>query len=399
MTIFILVLTYEFKLRPNRIQEDALWKCLKLSRELYNSALEELIVHYRETGKHMNLYAQDKKHGSEEHPEIPAVIVDTTLKRLHGSFSNFFRRCKEGSSKKGFPRFKPPNRWHSIQFRDAKSNGISGCYFKAGKMLGWDMRFNLHRKIEGTLKFCRVIRKPSGWHLQVVCDVASIKLSESKKSVGLDFGIKTLVSDSNGGKVENPGHLKKSLRRLRIAQRRIARRNLGSNRRKKACRLVARIHEKIANQRKDYLHKTARSYINRYGTIFIEDLSPSSMLRNHCLARSIADASWSKLRELLECKAESAGRRVIAVPAHYTSQLCSKCGEIVQKSLSVRTHVCPHCGYTDCRDTNAAKNIFKRGDAAFREAGRLVGLRSEKPGAVSGSITTLSLTVKNVVKS
>jgi putative transposase len=338
-----------------------------LSRELYNSALAELIANYETTGKHMNLFTQDKKHGSKEHPEIPAVVVDTTLKRLHTSFANFFRRCKEGDNKKGFPRFKGANRWHSIQFRDAVSNGISDSYFKAGKMLGGRIRFNRHRDILGVIKFCRILHKPSGWYLQAVCETKPKEFPKTGLSIGLDFGLKTLVTDSEGNKVENPRHLKRSLRKLRIAQCKIARRKKGSNRRKKACRLAARIHEHIANQRKDYLHKTARSYVNQYDNIFIEDLAPANMVRNRRLALSISDASWAMLRQLLESKAESAGKRVVAVSPHYTSQLCSECGEIVHKALSVRTHVCPQCGYSDCRDTNAAKNILQRGDAALRE--------------------------------
>jgi putative transposase len=362
------MLTYEFKLRPNPTQETALWKTLRLSRELYNSALEELVENFKSTGKHMNLFTQDKKHGSKEHPEIPAVVVDTTLKRLHVSFANFFRRCKQGADKKGFPRFKGANRWHSIQFRDATSNGISDSYFKAGKMLGGRIRFNRHRDIKGTLKFCRILHKPSGWYLQAVCETQSEKSPKTGASIGLDFGLKYLVADSNGEKVENPRHLKNSLRALRIAQRTIARRKKGSKRRKKAANRAARLHERVANQRKDYLHKVARGYVNRYDNIFIEDLAPSNMVKNRVLARSISDASWAMLRQLLESKAASAGKLVIAVPAHYTSQLCSQCGEIVQKALSVRTHVCPQCGYSDCRDINAAKVIFQRGsDRAVRE--------------------------------
>ena len=135
---------------------------LKLTRELYNAGLEELIVHYKTTGKHLNLLAQDKNHGTKEHPEIAAVLVDTTLKRLHQSFSNFFGRCKEGAIKKGFPRFKAPNRWHSLQFRDAKTNGIGDAYFCAPRAMGGRIRFNRHRDIQGNIKFCRVLRKPSG---------------------------------------------------------------------------------------------------------------------------------------------------------------------------------------------------------------------------------------------
>jgi len=266
------MLTYEFRLRPNPSQETALWKTLRLSRELYNSALVELVSHYKATGKHMNLFAQDKKHGSKEHPEIPAVVVDTTLKRLHVSFANFFRRCKEGANKKGFPRFKGANRWHSIQFRDAVSNGISESYFKAGKMLGGRIRFNRHRDINGVLKFCRILHKPSGWYLQAVCATETEELPKTGLSVGLDFGLKHLVADSEGNKVENPRHLKHTLRALRIAQRMIARRTKGSNRRKKAASRAARIHERVANQRKDYLQKVARGYVNRYDNI--SGLSP-----------------------------------------------------------------------------------------------------------------------------
>jgi putative transposase len=355
------VITYQFKLRPNREQEAALWKQLRLTRELYNAALAELVDNYKVTGKHLNFFTHGKRHSLKEHPEIPAVLVDTTLKRLHHAFESFFRRVKQGADNAGFPRFKSANRWHSLPFRDIVSNGISDTYFKAGKKMGGNIRFNRHRDIVGTPKFCRVLRKPSGWYLQVVCESQPTPLPKNDRAIGLDFGIKNLVADSEGKFVENPKHLDKSLRRLRHAQRRIARRKKGSNRRKKACRMAARIHERIGNQRRDYLHKVARSYVNKYGTIYIEDLQPAKMLRDGRLARFISDASWSMLRQLLESKAANAGRKVIAVPPQWTSQKCSKCGKLVQKSLSVRTHCCPHCGYVADRDTNAAQVIYRLG--------------------------------------
>lgn len=127
------MLTFEFRLRPNTQQDALLWAALKSSRELYNQALRELIDHYEMTGKHMSLFSQDRFHGKAQHPGMPAVLVDTTLKRLHVAFGSFFRRCRNGATKKGFPRFKSANRWNSIQFRDAASNGIAGNYFKAGR--------------------------------------------------------------------------------------------------------------------------------------------------------------------------------------------------------------------------------------------------------------------------
>jgi putative transposase len=133
----------------------------------------------------------------------------------------------------------------------------------------------------------------------------------------------------------------------------------GSRRRRKAARGVARIHEKIANQRKDALHKVSRHYVNHYQTIVIEDLRPANMVKNHSLAQAISDSSWGMLRQYLTYKAAEAGREIEAIAPHYTSQQCSRCGEYVEKSLSVRTHICPHCGFVANRDVNAAINIVQ----------------------------------------
>jgi len=346
-------------MRPNRRQEQALMKVLRASREMYNSCLEELITHYQETGKHLHLYEQDKRHGKAQHPDLPAVVVDTTLKRLHRSFTNFFQGRKAGR-KVGFPRFKGANAWNTIQFRDATSY-VKGNSFHAPKLCGGRIRIVLHRPMEGTFKFARIVKRPSGWYLQCVCETEPIPLPQRENAVGLDMGIRYLVADSHGQIIENPKYAKKSAKKLARAQRKLAKCKKGSHRRKKAKHLVARIHERITNQRKDTLQKASHHYVKHSQTIVIEDLKPANMVRNHCLAFSIADASWGMFRQLLENKAESAGRQVIAVAPHYTSQKCSQCGEYVQKSLSVRTHVCPFCGYIADRDENAARNILQRG--------------------------------------
>lgn len=346
-------------MRPNKAQELALMSVLIASRKMYNACLEELITHYKETGKHLLLYEQDKRHGKQAHPDLPAVVVDTTLKRVHRSFTNFFEGRKAGR-KVGFPRFKNANAWNTIQFRDA-TNSLDGKYFKAPKQCGGRIRIVLHRPLEGKFKFARVVLRPSGWYLQCVCETEPEPLPKQDNAIGLDMGIHYLVADSNGHIIENPKHAKKSAQRLAKAQRRLARCKKGSTRRKKAKHTVARIHEHIANQRKDTLHKASRYYIDRYQTIIIEDLNPANMVRNYSLAFAIADASWGKLRSLLESKAESANRQLVAIHPHYTSQNCSHCGEYVHKSLSIRTHVCPHCGYMADRDENAARNILHAG--------------------------------------
>lgn len=351
--------TFEYRLRPTKKQEQILWSVLVASRKMYNACLEELITHYQETGKHMHLYEQDKKHGKEAHPDLPAVVVDTTLKRLHRSFTNFFQGRKNGH-KVGFPRFKGVNAWNTIQFRDA-ANCLDNGRFKAPKQCGGRMRVIIHRPLEGTFKFARIVRRPSGWYLQCICETTPNPLPKKDTAVGLDMGIRYLVADSEGHIIDNPKHAKRSAKKLAHAQRKLAKCQKGSNRRKKAKQIVARLHERMANQRKDTLHKASRHYVNRYQTMVIEDLKPANMIRNHALAFSIADASWGMFRHYLESKAESAGREIIAVAPHSTSQKCSQCGEYVQKSLSVRTHVCPFCGYIADRDTNAARNILQRG--------------------------------------
>jgi len=356
-------------MRPNKKQEQALMSVLIASRKMYNACLLELVTHYKETGKHMHLYEQDKHHGKEAHPDLPAVVVDTTLKRLHRSFTNFFQGRKEGRTV-GFPRFKSANAWNTIQFRDATS-ALHGQYFHAPKLCGGRIRCIIHRPLEGTFKFARIVLRPSGWYLQCVCETEPAPLPKKDNAVGLDMGIRYLVADSNGHIIENPKHAKSSAKKLAHAQRKLAKCKKGSSRRKKAKHNVARHHERIANQRKDTLHKASRHYVDRYQTIVIEDLKPANMVRNHCLAFAIADASWGILRQYLESKAEHAGRKLIAVAPHYTSQKCShpKCGEYVPKSLSVRTHVCPFCGYMADRDENAARNILHAGERVQARTG------------------------------
>ena len=359
--------TFEYRLRPTKAQEQALMRTLIASRKMYNACLEELITHYKETGKYMHLYEQDKHHGKEAHPDLPAVLVDTTLKRLHRSFTNFFRGLKEGR-KIGFPRFKGANAWNTMQFRDA-ANCLDHGRFKAPLQCGGRVRVIVHRPLEGTLKFARIVLRPSGWYLQCVCETPPHPLLKKENAVGLDMGIRSLVADSHGHLINNPKHARKTAKRLAHAQRNLARCKKGSHRRKKAKKKVARIHEHIANQRKDTLHKASRSYVDGYQAIVIEDLHVSNMVRNHWLAFAIADASWGMFRQYLEAKAESAGRQVIAVRPHYTSQNCSSCGESVEKSLSVRTHVCPFCGYMADRDENAARNILHAGQRVQARTG------------------------------
>jgi len=177
-------------------------------------------------------------------------------------------------------------------------------------------------------------------------------------AVGIDMGLHHLLALSDGTIVENPRWLRQSLAKLRVAQRRLSRRQKGSARRRKAAAQVARLHERVANQRRDFWHKLTRQLVDIYSLIALEDLMLAFMTTNHHLALSAHDAGLAEFQQLLAYKAESAGTQVVTVNPAYTSQACSACGVVVKKNLSVRVHVCPDCGLTLDRDVNAARNIL-----------------------------------------
>src|SRR5207247_10510315 len=198
-------------------------------------------------------------------------------------------------------------------------------------------------------------------------------------AVGIDVGLKSFLTDSEGHTVENPRFYRTSQKTLRRKQRQLSRRKKGPHRRHKTARSTAQTHLKIKRQRRDFHYKTAKQYVERYQVIAVEKLSILNMVHNHALAKSIMDASWGAFLDILEVKAESAGHQVIRVNPRFTSQKCYQCGEIVQKSLSVRTHICPCCGYVADRDVNAAKNILSKARAwpsGTVSAGSPVELRS-----------------------
>jgi putative transposase len=206
------------------------------------------------------------------------------------------------------------------------------------------------------------LRADGHWYVIIVCDVGKAPPIKEGPAIGLDVGFKVVLADSEGETDENPRCLKQASKKLRRAQRKLSRR-------KKAAKAVAKQHLKIKRQRRDHAHKTARRYVDRYATIAVEDLRVCNMVKDHHLARAISDAGWSQFVEILDSKAESAGCQVYKVPPHFTSKLCSNCGEVVNKSLSVRTHFCPYCGYVADRDVNAARSILARAEPSYLNVG------------------------------
>ncbi|WP_429311243.1 RNA-guided endonuclease InsQ/TnpB family protein [Paenibacillus mucilaginosus] len=285
--------------------------------------------------------------------------MQDVAKRLDKAFQAFYRRVK-GGEKPGFPRFKPASQYDSFTYPQGGYK-LDGKKLKLSKI--GDVRMKLHRPLEGKVKTCTIIQKNGKYYACLSAEVEPKQLPYCADAVGVDLGVRTLAVTSDGEHFKSPAYLRASEKRLKRLQRSVSRKKKGSNRRKKAVHVLARLHEHVANQRKDYNHKVSRGLVNRYGLIAFEDLNVLGMTKNHNLAKSIVDSGWSQLVSFTTYKAESAGRVVKQVDPRNTSQLCSSCGVVVKKLLKDRKHHCLCCGYVADRDENAAFNILKRATA------------------------------------
>src|SRR5262249_18609744 len=219
-------------------------------------------------------------------------------------------------------------------------------------------------RMGGTPKTVTILREADGWYACISCaDIPVQPLPAMGQETGIDLGIEAFATLSNGMRIFSPGWYRQAERALKMAHRRVSRRKKGSNRRRKAVKLLAKAHQKVRRARQDFHHKTALALVRANDTIYHEDLQTANMVRNHHLAKSIQDAGWSAFLSILSFKAACAGRSVVAVPPAYTSQICSGCGVLVSKGLSVRWHSCPECGTSLHRDHNAAKNIERLGQS------------------------------------
>jgi putative transposase len=357
--------TFEYRLFVNKEQTRLLMACLAESRTIYNGMLETVKAQYEVKGTFHSKYDLEAAFkGQGEH--VPATTIQMLADRLSKSLKRFLAAKKHDIPGIGFPRFKKPNRWHSIQLRQYGKD----CYLHEDKKhlivpkkLGHFLKIKLHRPIEGIPKTVHLVLRADGhWYALIVCE--TLPQTEhapydcNHPDIGIDVGLKSFLTDSQGHTIPNPRFYYTSQRTLRRKQRQLCRRKIGSHRRRIAAKNVAKTHLKINRQRRDHHFKTAKPYAECYQRIVVEDLAICNMVKNHYLAKSIMDASWGAFLDILSAKAASAGHEVIRVNPRFTSQRCHQCGKIVQKSLSVRTHVCPFCGHVSDRDVNAAKNIL-----------------------------------------
>jgi putative transposase len=318
-------------------------------------------------------------------PEYAAVhshILQDVLARLDKTYQAFFRRVTAGE-KAGFPRFKGRNRWHSFTFKEYGNgarldNGVL-VLSKIGRIaVHWS------RPIKGTPKTVTLTKEADGWYVSFSCaEVPAHPLPPTGQVTGIDLGLESFATLADGTMIHSPRCYRRAERYLAKCQRRVSKRKKGSARRRKAVCWLAKAHQKIRRQRQDFHHKAARFLVRHYDTIYHEDLQIRNLVRNHHLAKSISDAGWGAFLAILTFKAESAGKRIVAVDPVYTSQACSGCGVIVAKGLSVRWHSCPECGTSLHRDHNAAKNIQGRGQRLRGLAGLPAGTNREPMGLLA----------------
>jgi putative transposase len=361
--------TYKEKLRPTPAQErmlgDVLWHC----RALYNTALEQRITAWQRRHVSISRYEQEAELKSirvemAEYEAIHSHVLQDVLARLDRTYQAFFRRVNRGE-KAGFPRFKGKNRYHSFTFKEYGNGARLDNGFLVLSKIG---RISIHwsRPIEGTPKTVTISKAADGWYVAISCaDVPTHPLPTTGQETGIDLGLESFATLADGARICTPIYYRKAEAYLRRCQRRVARRTKGSHRRRKAVALLAKAHQHIAQQRRDFHHQVAHKLVQISDVIYYEDLRVANMVRNHHLAKSIADAGWSAFLTILAFKAARAGKRVRAVTPAFTTQRCSgpACGVIVAKGLSVRWHSCPNCGTSLHRDHNAARNILRQGQA------------------------------------
>jgi putative transposase len=378
-----MILSYKFRLYPNRAQAVGLTEMLGSLCDLYNAALQQRIEAYQRQGKTLRYVEQ-----SSELKSVRAVDAclgsfsfsteQQVLRRLDKAFKAFFGRLKKGG-KAGFPRFRAKSMFDSAEMRVG-----DGLTIRKSKRLGivgipGEIKVKWHRKlpVEAKLGGAVVSRSNGRWYICFQIKLPDITITRNGPAIGIDVGLSSLIATSDGETVAAPRWTCKAAKKQRRLQRALARCRRNSRRRLKVKRNLARHSARAANRRRDFLHKLSRSLVDRYAVIAIEDLSVDRLARS-ILAKSVHDAAWGQLRQFLTYKAESAGSEVIAVDPRGTSQLCSECGCHVPKTLAVRWHNCPECGYSADRDVNAARNVLLR--ANLLRPGTGLGAQSV-PGA------------------
>lgn len=362
------MLVFEAKLEGFNEEYRKLDEAIRTARFVRNSCLRYWMDN-KDIGRYeLSAYCAVLAQQFEFAKNLNSMARQASAERAWSAISRFYDNCKKSNpGKNGFPRFKRSQTHGSVEYKtsgwrlshDRRYITFSDG-FQAGTFKLWGTR-ELHFYQLKQFKRVRVVRRADGYYCQFCIDHERVERREpTGKTIGIDVGLNHFYTDSNGETVANPRHLRKSEKSLKRLQRRMSSTKKGSNNRVKFRNKLARKHLKVSRQRKDFAVKIARCVVRSNDLVAYEDLQVRNMVKNHRLAKSISDASWSLFREWAEYFGKVFGVVTVAVPPHFTSQNCSNCGEVVKKTLSTRTHICPDCGLTLDRDHNAARNILEK---------------------------------------
>lgn len=381
--------SYQYKIKPTKEQVEKIAQTLEMLRCQYNYLLAQrfdwhgqnrcpldrcpLIYHIPELKEQPNYYSQKAsltqlKVDRPWYKEIHSQVLQEVPKKVEITFERWLKGDSNGK-KSGRPRFKGVGQYKTFTYPQFKRHHFANNKITLSKI--GDVKVIVHRPIPVgfDIKTVSVTKKADGYYVTLSLDdqtVPTIKPDfNSDNIVGIDVGLIDFYVASDGSRINAPKHLRKAERKLKSAQRRVSRRKKGFNRRKKAIKKLAIQHKKVADTRKDFHFKTARTLLDKYDVIAVEKLNIKGLVKTQ-LAKSINDAGWGQFIIILSNKAENAGLKVITVNPNGTSQECSNCGHKVKKRLSQRMHNCPVCHTSLCRDLNAAINIKARGTHALK---------------------------------
>jgi putative transposase len=360
-----MIKAYKYRIYPTKSQRTKMERTLDLCRWTYNQTLAYQKNAWENEGKSVSKYEThdllpDWKSDKPELSEVFSQTLQNVQERVDLALKAFFRRVKAGE-KPGYPRFRGRGWYDSFTYPQ------KGFKLDSGKLylskIG-EIKIKLHKQIEGKIKRLTIRRAATGkWFACFSVELEDLPKPPWKDGsiVGIDVGLTSFATLSNGEKIANPRFFRDEESELARVQRKLSKAAKGTPERKAALNVVERVHERIANKRYEFAHQVSRDLVNRFGLIAFEDLNIKNMLQNHCLAKSISDVAWNMLVTVTSYKAESAGSIVVLVDPRNTSKMCSRCGILVEKTLADRVHNCPECGLSLDRDWNAAINILRLG--------------------------------------